>query len=261
VDRGLVRQLVVIVAVLATILVNMAAVLLPLNGLTTKQLADRYDVYFVPAAYVFSIWTLIYVGLLAYAVYQAKRDRRDDPVQAAIALPFVLSSAANIAWIFLWQYEHPVASLAAIVVLLLSLVAVYLRLAGRGRPALGLERWSVDAVFSIYLGWVSVATIAAVAVALTVVHWSGWGLSGPAWTVIMMAVGVALAAAAALREADWLFVWAFAGIAVKNQGNSVMWPAWIAALLALLLAGWAMREHRRRFAARAGAVPTPNSTA
>ena len=195
------RPWLVILAVIAVIGVNMAAVLLPLNGLSTKELADRYDVLFVPAGYVFSIWSFIYLGLLAFAAYQALPARRRDPVLAGITAPFLGSCAANAAWIFLWHYEQVVASLAAMLALLAALIAVYRRLGiGRREVAAG-ERWAVHAVFSGYLGWVSVATIVNVAVVLHAVGWSGWGLSDVAWTALLLAVGVALAATVAARRA------------------------------------------------------------
>lgn len=224
-NNAIVRQATVIVAVAATIVVNILAVTLPLNGLTTQELADRYEVYFVPAGYVFSIWSVIYLGLIAYAAYQALPAQRDNPRLQALFGPFLVSSGANIAWIFLWHYEQVVASLGAMLVLLGSLIVAYLRL-GTGRlsvpPA---ERWAVRAVFSVYLGWVSVATIANATVVLDSIGWGGWGLSEVAWTGIMLAAGVVLAAAMALTRGDWLYclvlVWAFTGIAVKFEGTDV----------------------------------------
>ena len=81
-DRDALRQIAVIIAVIAVIAINIAAVVLPLNGLTTQELSDRYDVYFVPAGYVFSIWSVIYLGLLAYAFYQALPEQAANPFRA-----------------------------------------------------------------------------------------------------------------------------------------------------------------------------------
>lgn len=67
--RDIVRQIVNVVAVIATIVVNGLANALPFNGQTTGEISDRFQVYFVPAGYVFSIWGLIYIGLVAFAVY------------------------------------------------------------------------------------------------------------------------------------------------------------------------------------------------
>ena len=69
------RQAANVLAVVATIVVNGLANALPLNGQTTGEISDRFQVYFVPAGYVFSIWGLIYLGLLTFAVYQALTTR------------------------------------------------------------------------------------------------------------------------------------------------------------------------------------------
>ncbi len=98
-----VRQILVVVAVLAMIAVNIMANALPINGQATGEISDRFDVYFVPAGYVFSIWGLIYLGLLAYAVYQVLPAQAENPSLRNIGFLFVLSCVANIAWIFLWH--------------------------------------------------------------------------------------------------------------------------------------------------------------
>ncbi|MEJ2752802.1 MAG: tryptophan-rich sensory protein, partial [Chloroflexota bacterium] len=95
-----IRQIMVVVAVLATIAVNIAANALPINGQNTGEISDRFDVYFVPAGYVFSIWGLIYLALLAYAVYQALPAQAQNPSLRSIGYLFVLSCLAKIAWIF-----------------------------------------------------------------------------------------------------------------------------------------------------------------
>jgi benzodiazapine receptor len=141
------RQLVVVLAVVATVLLNGLANALPLNGLTTGEISDRFQVYFVPAGYVFSIWGLIYLALAAYAVYQALPAQRENARLGRIGYLFVLSCLANVTWLFLWHYEQFAWTMVAMIGLLLSLIAIYLRL-GIGRtqvpPA---ERWLVHVPF------------------------------------------------------------------------------------------------------------------
>src|SRR5512136_413233 len=141
--KNTLRQIAVIVTVIATITINVLANALPLNGLNTGQLSDRFQVYFVPAGYVFSIWGLIYLGLVAYAVFQALPAQKTNPRLQASGWWVALGGLANSAWIFLWHFEQFVWTLAAMLILLVSLIVVYLRL-GIGRtqvpPA---ERWSV----------------------------------------------------------------------------------------------------------------------
>ena len=77
--KDITRQILVILSVLVTLVVNILANALPLNGQNTGQISDRFNVYFVPAGYVFSIWGFIYIGLIAYAIFQALPSQRENP--------------------------------------------------------------------------------------------------------------------------------------------------------------------------------------
>ena len=119
--RDTLRQIITVIAVLATIVVNALANILPFNGQETGAISDRFAIYFVPAGYVFSIWGLIYLGLIAYAIFQALPAQRENPRLRSIGGLFALASVANIVWIFLWHYEVFPATLAVMLVLLGSL--------------------------------------------------------------------------------------------------------------------------------------------
>jgi benzodiazapine receptor len=252
-NKDTVRQIVNVLAVAAVIVVNGLANALPLNGQTTGEISDRFDVYFVPAGYVFSIWGLIYLGLIAFAVYQALPAQRENPRLRRVGYLFALSCVANVAWLFLWHYEYFVLTLVAMLALLLLLIGIYLRLdIGRVQvPAA--ERWLVDVPFSIYLGWITVATIANVTAVLAFLNWGGWGISPQAWTVIMLVAGLVIASAMSLTRADVAYslvlIWAYAGIAVKHAGTPlVATTAWVtAALIGLMLVvGLFLRPGRRQ---------------
>jgi hypothetical protein len=240
-NRDTLRQLLVILSVLATIGVNGLANALPLNGQMTGEISDRFQVFFVPAGYVFSIWGLIYLGLLAYAVYQALPVQRENPRLRQTGYLFVWSCVANIAWLFLWHYNQFVLTVPAMLALLGLLITIYLRLGvGRSDVPAG-ERWLVHLPFSIYLGWITVATIANLTAALDFIQWSGWGISPELWTAIMLAAGVAISAAMTLTRRDLAYslvlVWAFVGIAVKHGGVAlVAGSAWAAAGAVVVLA-------------------------
>jgi hypothetical protein len=151
--KDLVRQITVIVSVAATIVINILANALPLNGLNTGEISDRFQVYFVPAGYVFSIWGLIYIGLIAYAVFQALPSQRDNPRLRATGYLVVLSGLANIAWIFLWHYEQFAWTLLAMFSLLGLLITIYLRLGTGVTKVSTAEKWAVRVPFSVYLGY------------------------------------------------------------------------------------------------------------
>ena len=237
--KDIVRQVVNVLVTLLVIGVNALASGLPLNGLTTGEISDRFDVYFVPAGYVFAIWGLIYLGLLAFAIYQALPSQRENPRLQAMGYLYALSCVANITWLFLWHYEVFVWTLVAMVALLLLLIAVYLRLGTGLNRVSGAETWFVRVPFSIYLGWITVATIANATSLLDYLGWNGWGLAPEWWAVIMLVVAAAIASLVSITRGDVAYVlvivWAFVGIAVKHSTTvSVTWAAWICAAILLV---------------------------
>jgi benzodiazapine receptor len=251
-SKDVLRQVVNVVAALMTITLNGLANALPLNGQTTGEISDRFQVYFVPAGYVFSIWGLIYVGLVAFAVYQALPGQRSNPRMRRIGYLFVLSCVANIAWLFFWHYELFPLTLVAMITLLLLLVTIYLRLdIGRAQVPLT-ERWLVSIPFSIYLGWITVATISNVTTLLDYVNWNGWGISPEVWTAIVLITGAGIASAVSLTRGDIAYmlviVWAFVGIAVKHAGTPVVATvAWVmTALVAVMLVVGALSRRAGR---------------
>jgi hypothetical protein len=224
--RSIFAQTINVLAVIATIVVNGLANALPLNGLNTGEISDRFQVYFVPAGYVFSIWGLIYLGLILFAIYQALPAQRSNPRLRLIDIPFVLSCLANIVWLFLWHYEQFPLTILVMITLLGLLITIYLRLEiGRARVSPG-ERWLVHLPFSVYLGWVTVATIANATDVLDYLKWDGWSIPPEIWAVIMLIVATALTFWISLSRGDAAYllviVWAFAGIAIKQAGTPLV---------------------------------------
>jgi hypothetical protein len=253
------RIILVIAATVAVIAVNGLANGLPLNGLNTGEIADFFEIYFQPAGYVFSIWGLIYLGLILYSIFQALPPQHDNPRLKRIAPWYLLSCAANIAWIFLWHYTFFPATLLVMLVLLGSLIAVYLGLRSGGPRSSSGELWMVWIPFSIYLGWVSVATIANASAVFDYWGWQGAPLSPEVWTVIMLAVGSVLGLLMVLREGETAFplvlVWAFSGIAVRfPEVPLVSVSAWAAAGAALAFALFGLYNSLRGSGPRYGAA-------
>ena len=90
-NKDTLRQVLVVLAVIAVIAEKSIAVALPLNGLDTGEISDRFDIFFVPAGYVFSIWSLIYIGLIAYAIFQALPGQKEHPRLRSTGYLFVFS--------------------------------------------------------------------------------------------------------------------------------------------------------------------------
>jgi len=230
--KDLVRQISVIVTVVATIAVNILANTLPINGLNTGQISDRFQVYFVPAGYVFSIWGLIYLGLIAFAIFQALPSQRENTRLRAASWWVSLGGLANIAWIFLWHYEQFPATLIAMLILLATLIITYLQL-GIGRAGVPVtEIWATHLPFSIYLGWITVATIANVTSVLDYLRWDGFGIAPEIWMGIVLVAVLVIASLVSFTRRDIAYglviLWALAGISVKQAGvAAVVIPTWI----------------------------------
>ena len=178
--------------VILTLVVNGLANALPINGKMTGEISDGFNALFTPAGYVFAIWGLIYIALLAFGIYQLLPSQKDNARLNRIGIWFILANLFNTAWIFAWHYMQFVLSMVMMLGLLVSLLAIYLRL-GIGKKQIGAkERWLVDAPFGIYLGWISVATIANFSVVFLDLQWNGFGINPAIWTAIVIAVALVL---------------------------------------------------------------------
>lgn len=243
------RQVANLLSVLAALTVNILASTLPLNGQNTGEISDRFKVYFVPAGYVFSIWGIIYLGWIAFTIFQFLPSQRENPRLRRLGYLFAISNLFNAAWLFCWHYNWFGLSVLVMLILLGLLIASYLRLNVNRSSVARSEYWCVDVLFSVYLGWITVATVANITDWLYWVGWDGFGIPAQTWAVIMLAVASLLGLAMALtrRDAGYLLVlvWAFAGIAVKQTAApGVVLSAWIAAALMLGLAVFSLFRRR-----------------
>ncbi|CAN5837655.1 hypothetical protein BH23CHL8_BH23CHL8_15680 [soil metagenome] len=252
-DRDLRRQVVTGLTYLVTVSVNGLAVLLPLNGLTTAQISDRFPVLVVPASYVFSVWSVIYLLLAAFTVYQALPTLREDAILRRLGYLPALSGLLNTAWVVLWHFEIFALTVPVMLLLLVTLILIHRRTA-EARATGGARRWLVALPFAVYLGWISVATIADFSQMLYWAGFRGGPLSEDAWALAVLALGAAIAAAVLLRAGDWAYglvvMWAYVGIAVKQEPLLVV----ATALLGTLVVGGLITDRVRR-GRRAGTGP------
>lgn len=183
---------------------------------TVQELAELRAVLFLPANYVFGIWGLIYTALGAYIIYQA--TNREHPIIEKIGWWFVVSSVANSIWLVLFLNDWVGASTVAMLVLLGALITIYLRLGIGKTPTTRGEYWAVRFGFSVYLGWISVATVANIATALYQVgaETAFLGITSDLWTVLVMLVAAILATTMLVRHGDIAYagvvIWAIVGI-------------------------------------------------
>ena len=234
-DRATSLRILNIAATLLTILINILANSLPLNGVTTGEISDRYPVYFVPAGYVFSIWGLIYIGLLAFSIYQFLPGESVIEDVRRIGYRYALGCLGNILWLFFWHYGVLALTPIPMLVLLITLISTYTRL-GIGKRTITREtKWMLHVPFSIYLGWITVATVANIS---TVLYAAGWHGS-QFWAFLMMLVAAGLAVVAVLTRRDLAYTlviaWALLGIAVKQGGTTLVSPAALVLTIVLVV--------------------------
>jgi hypothetical protein len=205
---------------LAVFAVNALSSTGAINGKTPGELSDGIFNLFVPAGLTFSIWGVIYLALIAFTAFQF---RRPDEARR-VGIPYLVSCAANIAWIFLWHYQQVALSLVAMLVLLGSLLWIDARQSTAQVLRVMPDRsayWFSVVPFRIYLGWISVATIANATALLVTLGWDGFGLAASTWTVLVVVVAAALALARLLLSRDAAFaavvLWAFAGILLRHM--------------------------------------------
>lgn len=211
-----------IIAFVLTVIVNsLAGSTTLIGGVNTAQISNSNPTLITPAGYVFSIWGIIYVLLGVFVIFQALPSQKEYTTR--IGWLFVLSSIINIAWLFLWQYEFLSSSIALMFLLLATLILIYLRL-GIGKSPITLrEKLAVHVPFSVYLGWITIASIANVSVALVSVNWNGFGIGQEIWAtlIIIVALVITLLVLATRRDIAYglVIIWALIGIAVKQSGN------------------------------------------
>ncbi|MCC7573172.1 MAG: hypothetical protein KO464_07255 [Candidatus Methanofastidiosum sp.] len=217
-------QILNIIAVVGTIFVNYLANALPINGIDTRELSDSIPNLFVPAGLTFAIWGVIYILIILFATYQArdlfKKEKIEMPFIKKTSYYFFLAGIANIAWIFAWHYQQVLLSVLIMIVLLGSLLKIYLNLDIGKEIVSRKERIFVQIPISVYLGWITVATIANVTALLVTINWDGLGISEVIWTMIVIIVALIITLLMIITRKDVAYslviVWALLGIYIKR---------------------------------------------
>lgn len=215
------------VAFVATVVMNYLSNTGLFNGNDNKSVSDEYFNYFTPAGYAFSIWGLIYLGLLGFVFYTGRglfKKGVDDTLLSKIGWWFVLSCLANSLWLVFWLYELPGIAALIMLVILGSIAMIILNI-NVGRTKFSFKDHVFVALpFSLYLGWISVAFVANMAALLTSMSWSGWGLSPITWTIIMISIAGLINLFMILKrnipEFGLVGIWALIAISVSNAAKS-----------------------------------------
>jgi hypothetical protein len=227
VRTGLLFPILNLGAFLGVVVVNALATTIPLGGKTTVQLSDQYPNLFVPSGVTFSIWGVIYLLLGIYVVYgllhSIGRSERTGSFPQRIGVLFIVTCIANAGWIFSWQYEVLPLSMVCMVILLFTLIMIYNRLDVGRSSATASEKYLVHLPMSVYLGWITIATIANATALLVAYGWDRFGVPEQAWAVAMIAIGIVLGVIPLFFRADIFFPlvvdWALLGILIKRTAE------------------------------------------
>ena len=237
-------KIITAVSFVAMVVVNVLANSLPINNITTREVSDLYANLFAPAPLTYAIWGLIYLLLAMYTLYQmglfhGNQVFNSDLIRY-INILFSTSSVLNIIWIFLWHFQIIPASLIIMIIILICLA--FINREFKLEQLTTREKLFIRLPFSIYFGWITVATIANAVTFFVSIGWKGLGLSDAAWTVIVLFAGTVIGLAALLKNKDieygLVLVWAYIGIHIKHTssvGFNNQYPAVILAVIVCII--------------------------
>lgn len=230
-----IKQFLVVIATFGVITVNYLAGTGYINQRTPQFISDKYPNFLTPSGYAFVIWSLIYLGLLAFSIYQAL------PVNSAryakIRTVYILNCAANCLWIYLWHYEQILASLAAMFVLLGTLVFINIKLQKTETAA---EYWLARVPFGVYFGWITVAAILNFTVALVYLGVQTSDSTSSILASILIFVATLLGIIIRFKLVSVVYpltiAWALTAIAIKQSGKTMIVACAAFGVIALLVA-------------------------
>ncbi len=217
-------QILNIIVLLATIGINYLSNTGLLNNETMASISAKYQNLFTPAGYAFSIWGLIYLGLLGFVIYYGPFAKNTEAKEKTILNTgwwFVISCITNSLWIFTWLYEYTLLTIPIMMLLFVSLLKIIRNNRGLIESRDFKTTVFLRLPFYIYSGWISVALIADVAAYLKKIQWSGFGIPETGWTVLMFIIAAVIHLYMVWKQNMSTFalvaVWALIAIAVANQ--------------------------------------------
>lgn len=229
------QQFLVIVATVGMIILNWLAATGVYGGIETGAISGKYPTHITPAGFAFAIWSLIYLGMIAFSIYQAL------PSNAAkfrdLRRIYILSCVANGAWLYVWSQEMMIVSLFVIILLLTTIGTINVKLRATGTNA---EYWLAKVPFGLYFGWVTAATILNATITLVSL---GVDFSETATNLIgaaLILIAAALGAFVRWKLKNYFYplavAWALTAIAVKQSGQTIIVSACAVGVIVCLIA-------------------------
>jgi hypothetical protein len=194
-----------------------------INNISTGEVSGLYPNLFTPAGFTFSIWGVIYLLNLSFIIHQVyKAFRLPENFDLRLNQGFFFISITNSVWIIAWHRLAVGYSLFLMFMLLIFLLGTYWQ---ARRPKYTSEYITEFVNFSVYLGWISVATIANTTIFLTSVGVANQGSLATVLTVVVIAIAVGLGLYFILKQRNvWyalVILWASYGIYAARDAGMV----------------------------------------
>ncbi|MBR0577247.1 tryptophan-rich sensory protein [Proteiniclasticum sp. BAD-10] len=197
-----------------TLVVNTLGAIGLINGLSQKEISDRYVTLITPSSSTFSIWSVIYSLLLVSIIVMIvkKNDPYYQKAVDEISFLFRLSCIFNIVWIVTFSFVLVEVSVLFIFAFVVNLAILSLKLLKIQEK----RRWLLPLTFGLYSGWLFIATVVNIAAALVKMKWNGFGIGAEIWSILILAISVVLVGLVVLRIKNAAFplsvAWAYFGI-------------------------------------------------
>jgi len=225
-------QIINVIAVLASIIFNSLVNIIPVNNITTGEVSHAYPNLFTPPGYVFAIWGVIYTLAIVFMIYQVRANQREESYLQQIGILSLVGAIINVVWLVVFHYSYTNQALFPITTLLILgflvvLLFIYTRLRiGLSEVSVG-QKLGVHLHISVYLGWISLASIANIASTINVLA-PGIPLDVQAlWTALIIIVALVLTMLMLFLRRDFAYglvvVWASLGIAMKQMAYPIIY--------------------------------------
>lgn len=229
------KQILVIIATVGMIFLNYLAATGILGGVDTGAVSDKYATNITPAGYAFAIWSLIYIGMIAFSIYQALPSNAEN--FKGLRLIYIISCVANGLWLYVWSQEALVVCLGIILVLLACLAAINGKLKITETNA---DYWLVKVPFGIYFGWVTAATILNATIALVYLGVKTSETTAQILGAILIFTAAAFGVLIRFKLKNYFYplaiAWALTAIAVKQSGQTIIVASCAFAVIICLVA-------------------------
>jgi benzodiazapine receptor len=173
----------------------------------------------VPKGFAFSIWGLIYTGLIAFPIYQFIK-KKEHPKWCSLRVWYSLNVVLNGLWLVCASYDWLWITVIIILMMLFSLIKIDHQIRNMKNEGVEINYWIESFVFSIYFGWVTLATVLNIAAALKFYDWDAWGIPELYWSLIILSITVVIIIKLFRSYHDQAFmtvgIWAFFALALRH---------------------------------------------